>query len=102
MTDEISNIIKQIKFKFIEINDRLKAELSKNNLLETEIQNIKYSFEGQNKLTRSLENEIDNLKKEILILSEKNKQDSNIQNKDHEIDLLVREIDYCIQQLKGN
>lgn len=102
MTAEISDIIKQIKSKFIDVNDKLNHELTKNNSLNTEIEEVKRSLEEQQKQNESLKYEIIQLKKEIESLNEQNNKPIVNQDKDLEIDLLVREIDHCIQQLKKN
>lgn len=109
MTADISDLIKKIKSKFIELNDKFNEGLNKNITLYAEIEATKCSLQEQRERNGNLELEIKNLKEQIKNLKEQiktlNSQESKTisnQDKDLEIDMLVREIDHCIQTLKKN
>jgi predicted RNase H-like nuclease (RuvC/YqgF family) len=102
MTPEISDIIKQIKFRFIELNDKYRSELVKSNLQKTEIETLNATLNEHETQNKALLDLISNLKNEISNLNEESNKSRINQDNDLEIDLLVREIDHCIQQLKRN
>jgi len=102
MTEEILDIIKQIKLKFIDINDKYTQELSKNEELISQLNVLTSSIEEKEQQHALLTTQISALKEEIIILSGKATNPISAENKDAEIDLLVREIEHCINQLKIN
>lgn len=102
MTSEIAAIIEQIKQKFVDLKNNYDNELSSNNQLRKDYSSLELVLEDKTKQNLSLANEISTLKSEIESLSDKLTKSISTNRNDVEIDLLVREIDHCIKQLKSN
>ena len=102
MTSEISDIIKEIKGKFIALNEKFLLEKSEKNKLAEELNYSKSEITSLSEKIEELKSEISVLQEEIEILrkSMENSISMSEESKDKEIDLLVRELDYCIKQLK--
>ena len=101
MSDQINTLIASIRERYTLLNDQLLGEQSKNEQAQLEIEELKSQLDAGNEKIVSLQNEL----KE----SEENKSDVSEQVvtrsegtmiTDEQIDELVKEIDYCIGQLK--
>jgi len=104
MSEKISNIILEIESRFTALKGKLHAEVAKNEQLNLELENLKTNNLNLTGSISTLTNDLYILKEENELL--KNKVDSSaakvLENKDVEIDFLVREIDQCINQIKNN
>lgn len=101
MSDQINTLIASIRERYTLLNDQLLGEQSKNEQAQSEIEELRSLLNAGNEKIVSLQNEL----KE----SEENKSDFSEQIvtrsegtmiTDEQIDELVKEIDYCIGQLK--
>ena len=101
MSDQINTLIASIRERYTLLNDQLLGEQSKNEQAQSEIEELKSQLDAGNEKIVSLQN--------ALKESEENKSDVSEQVvtrsegtmiTDEQIDELVKEIDYCIGQLK--
>ena len=101
MTDTIQQIIEKIRSKSIEIHSQLIKEREKNTVLEAENVALKAQLTGMADTQKVLNVEMSEL---ILALEAARNQvvetPISKNRKDEEIDELVKEIEYCISQLK--
>lgn len=117
MTDRIQHIINEIRSKKDAINDLLKIERQKVEARDQQMNELMRQLEGSKKENVSQEAEISTLKNDLknaqqalaslkqLNVKETVNVDTEIPNSgisNVEIDELVREIEYCIGQLKNN
>ena len=117
MTDRIQHIINEIRSKKDKISDLLKIERQKVEARDQQINDLMMQLEGSKKENGSLEAEISTLKNDLKdaqhaldSLKQLNvKETVNVDTEtpitgisNVEIDELVREIEYCIGQLKNN
>jgi hypothetical protein len=101
MTDTIQKIIEKIRSKSIEINNQLIKEREKNTTLESENVSLKAQLTGMADALKVLNVEMSELK--IALETAKNQvveTPISKNRKEEEIDELVKEIEYCISQLK--
>ena len=101
MSDRISHLIVQVREKSILHRDQFVAERSKNEELQAEISTLKNSLSESTSKLDALAAEIESLKKIHETSYEQNAvvtSDRGIS--DEQIDDLVKEIEYCIGQLK--
>jgi hypothetical protein len=116
MNSEISEFIKQIKVKFIDLNDKLINEITITKLQKeelTELNNIALDLKNKLAILDSEKKELENknielestnlsLTNEIQLLNDKKNESISNHKDEEEIDELVREIDYCIKKLKNS
>lgn len=117
MTDRIQHIINEIRSKKNEIKDLLKAESEKVQARDQRIIELTTDLDQGKKEKLSLETELSRLRNDLnttqqelasakqlnVTVAEKVETDPLEVNKGNvEIDELVREIEYCIGQLKNN
>lgn len=102
MTERIQNSIDSIKAKIATLMQGLIELKTQNAAMSSEIQSLKDELheKGQNALQmqttiENLNHELDLAKKQVIDLSQK-----PVGRSEEEIDELVKEIDYCIEQLK--
>lgn len=102
MTEQISRIVLQLQGKFHDLHQQLVAERAKNVDLENELKQAKVLISASQAEISKLENSKLQLEVELNRLNNEliSQQKAVVANKDAEIDALVREIDYCISQLK--
>ena len=109
MTEQINNIVLHLKQRFIEIHSQLVEERNQNEVLKSEVSQL-------NDLMQNKQTEVSNLEEKKLQLEQKvlkmqnemiqlneivESQKNNLpENRDAEIDDLVREIEHCISHLK--
>ncbi|MCF8409042.1 MAG: hypothetical protein K9G36_08730 [Crocinitomicaceae bacterium] len=102
MTERIQNSIDSIKAKIATLMQGLIELKTQNAAMSSEIQSLKDELheKAQNALQmqttiENLNHELDLAKKQVIDLSQK-----PVGRSEEEIDELVKEIDYCIEQLK--
>lgn len=103
MNEKIQHIIQDIRRKKNALDDLLNQQKQKANQLEKEIEQLKSDLESKNSDISRLKN--DNAELQSLLEAAKNQVINSgvTENNGHEqIDELVREIEYCIGQLKNN
>ena len=109
MTDQINKIVLHLKNKFTEIHSQLVAE-------RVEVENLRNEKSRLNDLLQNKEKEVFNLEEKKLQLEQKvlkmqndllqlneiveSQKNALPDNRDTEIDDLVREIEHCISHLK--
>lgn len=102
MNEKIQHIIQDIRNKKNALDELLNQQKQRVSQLEQEIEQLKSEVENKNSDIAKLTNETANLQS---LLEETKNQivNSNVsENNGHEqIDELVREIEYCIGQLKN-
>lgn len=101
MTEKIDNIISSIQKRTKALKDQLKAEQLNVKSLEAEVKNLKDELSQKEAAVKKEMEEINRLHTEL-----KNWQDKEVistpkTHKEEDIDALVREIEYCIDQLKN-
>lgn len=101
MTDKIQQFIDDIRQKSMALHLQLNEERSKNQDLIVELEGLKLKLSEKEKQEAVLFEDIEKLKVE-LEASRNQVQGSEIpsRRRDEEIDELVKEIEYCISQLK--
>jgi septation ring formation regulator EzrA len=102
MTEQIEKSIEQILEKVKLLHVDLQKERSTRADLSTEINKMRSELLASNEREVILNNEIDTLKS-ALLLAEKKVVETPIQTfgkREEEIEELVKDIEYCIEQLK--
>ena len=99
MTSEIKSYIDQIGTKSREIHQNLVIERERSASMVIEISSLKEHMQQQSEQISELQGEVNKLHES---LSEQHEQVQLIDSSESvfEIDHLVKEIDFCIQQLK--
>jgi septal ring factor EnvC (AmiA/AmiB activator) len=101
MSDRVNELIEEIRGKANSMKDRVSTEQDKNNTLTKEIEELKTQLSAKEAEVSQLKGELDSLKSDI---SSKNEQSIAVASdngvSDEQIDELVKEIEYCITQLK--
>jgi hypothetical protein len=101
MTDTIQQIIEKIRSKSIEIHDQLIKEREKNTALESENVALKAQLTDMADTHKVLNVEMSELKIALeTAINQVVETPISKNRKDEEIDELVKEIEYCISQLK--
>lgn len=101
MSDKVVALIEKVRVRSLELKSDLDQQRTENSRLEglnAQLRNDLEKFEGTRKVLTS---EIERLKADIKLMSEKNIAGSEVRTLTNEqIDELVKEIDYCIAQLR--
>lgn len=102
MTEQIQHIIDSIRLKCKTLHEKLVSERSIRIEQEAEITTLKSEIAILKNQNSQMEQEKEKLKLELetLIQKEIDEKDSVVNNRNEEIDDLVREIEHCINQLK--
>ena len=101
MSDRINSLINNIREKSIHLIEKLSIQEEKNNDLATQLTSLKEELASQNKKNEQLANEMMELKENIKANNGQNISSSAGNDiSDEKIDELVKEIEYCIGQLK--
>jgi chromosome segregation ATPase len=103
MTENIQQIITSIRSKATGLSDQLKILREKNQQLEVEISSLKSEIQGLKISIQEYKTENENLQMELTTAKEEvvtSPSDSDLSRREEEIDALVKEIEYCIHQLK--
>ena len=102
MTEQIEKSIEQILNKARALHAELQSERSKNTALNSEVEKMKDELFSMSEREFMLNTEIETLKS-ALQLAENKVVEVPVQivgKREEEIDELVKEIEYCIEQLK--
>lgn len=100
MTTDIKSLIEQIGAKSKLLHQSLVIERERNSSIEVEMNRLRVENSELKNTQDTLNQEVQGLKLE---LSQRNNEKNILSEStvdDSKIDLLVREIDFCIQQLK--
>lgn len=103
MNEKIQHIIQDIRRKKDALNDLLNQQTQRADQLEREVLQLKTDLESKISDISQLKNDNEELKS--LLKETKNQIINSVvpeNNSQEQIDELVREIEYCIGQLKNN
>ncbi|TNF47097.1 MAG: hypothetical protein EP305_08855 [Bacteroidetes bacterium] len=103
MSDKALQLIDEIRSRSLEIKGKLDEERQNNAVLTNAIADLKKELEQRELELSEVKTKVAELEKEVLTAKEQviNPVISSERN-DEEIDELVKEIEYCISQLKNN
>ncbi|MEN9987783.1 MAG: hypothetical protein RLZZ585_822 [Bacteroidota bacterium] len=102
MTEKIQDTIQEISRKAVRIGEALRSERSKNEILQEEIDRNKEELAKELTANTHLKAEIESLKSALHLAENKVVEVPApvIGRTEQEIDELVKEIEFCIEQLK--
>lgn len=102
MTEKIQDTIQEISRKTVRIGEALRSERSKNEILQEEIDRNKEELAKELTANTHLKAEIESLKSALHLAENKVVEVPApvIGRTEQEIDELVKEIEFCIEQLK--
>jgi predicted nucleic acid-binding Zn-ribbon protein len=101
MADRINELIQKIREKVSQLKDQLSVEKTNNESLQNEVNQLKAQLNLSLKEVESLETKVVKLQSDIVKAKEQSVGGSNeAEVSDEQIDELVKEIEYCIGQLK--
>ena len=102
MTEKIQDTIQEISRKAVRIGEALRSERSKNEILQEEIYRNKEELAKELTANTHLKAEIESLKSALHLAENKVVEVPApvIGRTEQEIDELVKEIEFCIEQLK--
>ena len=102
MTEKIQDTIQEISRKAVRIGEALRLERSKNEILQEEIDRNKEELAKEITANTHLKVEIESLKSALHLAENKVVEAPApvIGRNEQEIDELVKEIEFCIEQLK--
>jgi predicted nucleic acid-binding Zn-ribbon protein len=101
MADRINELIQKIREKVSQLKDQLSVEKTNNESLQNEVNQLKAQLNLSLKEVESLETKVVKLQSDIVKAKEQSVGGSNESEvSDEQIDELVKEIEYCIGQLK--
>ena len=101
MADRINELIQKIREKVSQLKGQLSVEKTKNESLQNELNQLKAQLDFSKNEVETLNAKIVNLQSDIAKAKEQSVVSSNeIGVSDEQIDELVKEIEYCIGQLK--
>ena len=101
MTEKIQQIIGAIRTKMVQMHEQLVASREQNNILETENKSLKSQIEMLQKDREDQKAKLSDLELQLMAAKEQVASAPGSQSrKEEEIDELVKEIEYCISQLK--
>ena len=102
MTEKIQDTIQEISRKVVRAGEALRSERSKNEILQEEIDRNKEELAKEITANTHLKVEIESLKSALHLAENKVVEAPApvIGRNEQEIDELVKEIEFCIEQLK--
>ncbi len=101
MTEKIQQIIGNIRTKMVQLHSQLVASREKNALLETEFLSLKTQLDSLQQTNHALQAKLSEVELQLITAKEQVVSAPISQSrKEEEIDELVKEIEYCISQLK--
>lgn len=102
MTEKIQDTIQEISRKAVRIGEALRSERSKNEILQEEIDRNKEELAKELTANTNLKAEIESLRSALHLAENKVVEVPApvIGRTEQEIDELVKEIEFCIEQLK--
>jgi len=101
MADRINELIQKIREKVSQLKGQLSVEKTKNESLKNEVDQLKTQLDATKNENESLKAKIVNLQSDIAKAKEQSvggPDETSVS--DGQIDELVKEIEYCIGQLK--
>ena len=101
MADRINELIQKIREKVSQLKGQLSVEKTKNESLQIEVDQLKMQLNSSKNEVELLEAKIVSLQSDIVKAKEQSVGGLNETGvSDEQIDELVKEIEYCIGQLK--
>lgn len=101
MSDRIKELVQTVKNKANDLHSKVQMERSKNQDLENNLDRLRSELKDKESEVLKLQQEISQYEAKIKAQNEVSVADQKSERiSDTEIDELVREIDYCIAQLK--
>jgi septation ring formation regulator EzrA len=102
MTEKIQDAIQEISRKVVRVGEALRSERSKNEILQEEINRNKEELATELSANTHLKAEIESLKSALHLAESKVVEvPAPVTGRtEQEIDELVKEIEFCIEQLK--
>lgn len=100
MSDQVINLISEVKAKALKFHSALVSERAKSADLEKSLAESKANSDAVSAENIALKKEIENLKDQLNRPVEPTIIEKSVTLKDEEIDELVKEIEFCIEQLK--
>lgn len=100
MTEEIKLYIDRIRSKTLELHQLLVLEREQMSTVSKELTRLTELVENQSQVIEELTEANNSLTEELTIQRNNAIMPQSSDNKDVAIDVLVREIDFCIEQLK--
>lgn len=105
MSARVHQLLDEIREKSVKLKSQVAAERAKNEALSTEISELKLEIDSKKQEVEDLQNKVSELSANIESLKEQSvNSESSSQTgavlTNEEIDALVKEIEYCMQQLK--
>ena len=101
MADRINELIQKIREKVSQLKDQLSIEKTKSQSLQNEVNQLKAQLDTSREKIELLKSDKVNLQSELVKAKEQSTNSSNeAAVSDEQIDELVKEIEYCIGQLK--
>jgi len=105
MSARVHELLDEIREKSVKLKDQVTAERAKNATLTAEISELKSAMESKSQEVENLQSKVSELTDNIETLKEQSvNTNSEAPNgatlSNQEIDALVKEIEYCIAQLK--
>ncbi len=102
MTERIQNSIGNIKDKISSLLQGIDELKNQNSSMSLEIQSLKQELEKKAQIEQQLNVSIDHLNQELEVVKKQvvDLSQAPVGRSESEIDELVKEIDYCIEQLK--
>jgi phage shock protein A len=101
MSDRVNELIDTLKEKMTLLKDQCANERSKNDELTAENERLKANLAEKSNEISNLQSKVESLKEAQNLAKEQSVNPSEEENiSDDQIDELVREIEYCIGQLK--
>lgn len=103
MSARVHELLDEIREKSVKLKDQVAAERAKNATLSAEISEIQEEMSSKSQEVESLQGKVTELTDNIESMKEQRvntTSDSGANLSNEEIDALVKEIEYCIKQLK--
>ncbi|MDB3906192.1 hypothetical protein N9355_01825 [Crocinitomicaceae bacterium] len=105
MSARVHQLLDEIRDKSVKLKSQVAAERAKNETLSAEISNLKSAMNSKTEETENLQSKVSELSANIESLKEQSVNSETTGQtgavlSNEEIDALVKEIEYCIQQLK--
>jgi|TARA_R110000737_G_scaffold222262_1_gene237534 chromosome segregation ATPase len=102
MTESIQRKIQEISGKMKILHSHLLEERAKNAKLESDLESLKMSLQEKNEELATKNQQLSEKESQLVQMNEQNtvSMPEESLNRSHEIDELVKEIEYCIGQLR--
>lgn len=101
MSDRVNELIEEIRGKATSMKQLISVEKEKNSGLAQEIEALKHELSSKETEVTQLKGEIASLKNDLSAKNEQSiERSTGNEISDEQIDELVKEIEYCIAQLK--